>query len=105
MEFQRLAPCFRGQAIYPTRSTGVLDDETGSGKSNMAACKQEVHISQRVDVIETKFQRVYLCFRGQAIQRDQRKCHTSGEPQVTLGFRIPMNGWTALGASFTRQSY
>jgi len=33
----------------------MLYDETGSGKSNMAACKQEVHISQLVGMIETKF--------------------------------------------------
>jgi len=33
----------------------MLYDETGSGKSNMAAFKQEVHISQLVDVIKTKF--------------------------------------------------
>jgi len=50
----------------------MLYNETGSGKSNMAACKQEVHISQLVDVIETKFQRLF-----QAIQRDQRECYTS----------------------------
>jgi len=46
----------------------MLYDETGSGKSNMAACKQEVHITQLVDVMEMKFLRLYLCFRGQAIQ-------------------------------------
>jgi len=33
----------------------MLYDETRSGKANMVACKQEVHISQLVDVIETKF--------------------------------------------------
>jgi len=37
------------------RSTGMLYGQIGSGKSNMAACKQEVHISQPVNVIETKF--------------------------------------------------
>jgi len=36
------------------RSTGMLYDQTGSGKSNMAASKQEVHIFQLVDVIEKK---------------------------------------------------
>jgi len=40
---------------YPMRSTGMLYDQTGSEKSNMVACKQEVHISQLVDVIKTKF--------------------------------------------------
>jgi len=49
MKFQRLAPCFRGQAIQRDQR------ETGSEKSNMAACAQEVHISQLVDVIETKW--------------------------------------------------
>jgi len=40
---------------YTIRSTGMLYNQTGSGESNMAACKQEVHISQLIDVIETKF--------------------------------------------------
>jgi len=53
---------------YTMRSTGMLYDDTGSGKSNMAACTQEVYISQLVDVLETKFSRLYLCFRSQAIQ-------------------------------------
>jgi len=39
---------------YPMRSTGMLYDQTGSGKSNMAASKQEIRIFQLVDVIETK---------------------------------------------------
>jgi len=39
---------------YPMSSTGMFYDQTGSGKSNMAASKQEVHISELVDVIETK---------------------------------------------------
>jgi len=83
----------------------MMYNESGSGKSNMVACKQEVHIYQLVDVIEAKFQQLYLCFQGQAIQEDQRECCTFGEPQVALGFRVPMNDWIALGASFTRQSY
>jgi len=35
------------ESSYPMRSTGMLHDQTGSEKSNMAACKQEVytHIS------------------------------------------------------------
>jgi len=32
----------------------MLYAHTGSGKSNMAASKQEVHISELVDVLETK---------------------------------------------------
>jgi len=43
------------QSSYTMRSTEMLYDQTGSGKSNMAACEQEVHISLLVDVIETKF--------------------------------------------------
>jgi len=39
---------------YPMRSTGMLYDQTGSGKSNMTTSKHEVNISQLVDVIETK---------------------------------------------------
>jgi len=30
---------------YPMRSTGMLYYQTGNGKSNMAASKEEVHIS------------------------------------------------------------
>jgi len=30
---------------YAKRSTGMLYDVTGSGKSNMVTCKQEEHIS------------------------------------------------------------
>jgi len=60
-EISTASPMFSGSS-YPTRSTVMLYDETGSGKFNMAACKQEVHISQLVDVIETKFERLYLCF-------------------------------------------
>jgi len=56
------------ESSYLMRSTGMLYDQTESGKSNMAASKREVHISQLLDVIETKFQRLYLCFLGQAIQ-------------------------------------
>jgi len=38
----------------------MLYDQTGSWKSNIAASKQELHISGLVDVIEVKFQRLYL---------------------------------------------
>jgi len=53
---------------YPMRSTGMLYDQTGSGKSNMAASKQELHISQLVDVIETK---VVQCINA-LVRIDQR---------------------------------
>src|SRR5664279_746688 len=36
---------------------GILCDQTGSGKSNMAASKPDILISQLLDKIETKFQR------------------------------------------------
>jgi len=39
-------------------------DQTGSGKSNMAACKHEVHVSQLVDVIESD-RYVYFLFKNQ----------------------------------------
>jgi hypothetical protein len=42
--------------------------KTGSGKLKMAASKLEMYISQCVHEIATKFQRLYLCFRGPAIQ-------------------------------------
>jgi hypothetical protein len=48
----------------------MLCDLTGSEKSNMAASKPEVPISQLVDKIGTKFQRVCLCFRGPAFRRE-----------------------------------
>jgi hypothetical protein len=47
---------------------GILSDKTGSGKSKMAAAKPELHISQPLDEIETKFQRLNLHLRGQATQ-------------------------------------
>jgi len=45
---------------YTMRSTGMFYDQTGSEKFNMAACKQEGHISQLVDVIETKKSNGYI---------------------------------------------
>jgi len=43
------------ESSYTMKSTAKLYDGIGSGKSNMAACKQEVRFSQFVDVLETKF--------------------------------------------------
>ena len=46
----------------------TLWDKTASQKSNMAAAKQEVLISQVLDEIETKFQMVHPHFWGPAFQ-------------------------------------
>jgi len=63
--------------------TKILSDQTGSGKSKMAACGPKVHTKQRIPerahMIITTFQRRYLCFRGCATQLDQCKhCRVSG---------------------------
>ena len=49
----------------------ILSDQTGCGKSNMAASKLGTPISQLPGEIETKLQRLYPCFRGQATRRDK----------------------------------
>ena len=46
--------------------TGMLNNQTGSENSEIAASKPEVPISQPVDMIGTHFQRLYQCFRSQA---------------------------------------
>ena len=46
----------------------ILSDQTGYGKSNMAAPKPEIPISQLPGEIETKFQWQNLHFRGPAIE-------------------------------------
>jgi len=42
----------------------ILPDVNGSRKSKVAAVKPEVHVSQLVDMIESKFQRHIPCFLG-----------------------------------------
>ena len=42
-------------SIFPIKPTGMLCDLTGSGKSNMAAGKTEVHKSQLADQLGTRF--------------------------------------------------
>jgi len=42
----------------------ILPDVSGSRKSKLAAVKPEVHVSQLVDMIESKFQKHLPCFRG-----------------------------------------
>jgi len=46
----------------------ILSDQTESGKSNMAASKPEILISQLSDEIETKLQWLKLCFHGPAFE-------------------------------------
>ena len=46
-------------------------DLTGSMKTKMASFKPEVSLSQLVNNIGTKFQRLYQCFRGQATRGDK----------------------------------
>ena len=48
----------------------ILCNQTGSGKSKMAASKPEVLISRLIDEIETRSQRPKLHFRNQAIEWD-----------------------------------
>jgi len=59
-------------------------DSTRSVKSNMAASKTKVPLSELVDKIETKVQRLYICIRGPATQWDYRKCCTT-KPEVQYG--------------------
>ena len=54
----------------PRGLRGILCNQTGSGKSKMAASSLELLISRLVGEIETKSQRLNLHFRGQAIQWD-----------------------------------
>jgi len=42
----------------------ILPDVNGSRKSKVTAVKPEVHVSQLVDMIESKFQRHIPCFWG-----------------------------------------
>ena len=46
----------------------TLSDQTGCGKSKMAATKPEIPLSQLPGEIETKFRRLNLHFRGPAIE-------------------------------------
>src|SRR5664279_2445855 len=46
-------------STYPMELPGMLYDLTGSGKAKMASFKPEVPVSQRVDKIGTKFQRLH----------------------------------------------
>ena len=56
-EITNAIPTFLGSS-FSTELLTTLWDETGSHKYNMAAAKPEVHISQLLDEIETKLQRL-----------------------------------------------
>jgi len=47
----------------------------------MAAAKLEIHVSPLPDKISTKFQRLYLCFRGPAFHWDLREYYAT-KPEV-----------------------
>jgi hypothetical protein len=55
-EISKATPMFSGSS-YPMRLTGMLYDQTSSGKSKMAASKPEVSISRLVDMIGTQWGR------------------------------------------------
>ena len=55
---------------YPMEQRRICYNQTGSGKSKMAASKPEILLSRLVDEIETKSQRLNLHLRRHAIQRD-----------------------------------
>jgi len=62
-KFQRLYPCFRGfltQVCYMQHHRKLFFNY----KSNMAAVKPEILLYQCRYELETKFQRLYPCFRG-----------------------------------------
>src|SRR5664279_3866482 len=72
-------PTFSGSsnsmALWP-----ILSDITGNRKSKMAAYKPEVLITQPLDYIATRFQRLSSHFRGPVIQRHYgRFCPTYPE--------------------------
>ena len=69
----------------------VLSDPTGCGKSNMAASKPEIPMSQLPGEIETKFQRLNLHFPNPAIEWDYCKyCPT--KPDVVNSIWRPPTG-------------
>jgi len=77
---QRLNLCFRRPAtdwnsreIYATKPEVV--------ETNMTASKLEMHVSQLPDEISTTFQRLYICFRGPAIDWGPREYYAT-KPEV-----------------------
>ena len=80
--FQRVFLCFWGRAIRCDKCQHCITivEGTRSGKSKMAAYNNEMHISWLPDQLATRFQRLYLSFRGRATRWD--KCQhfiTQGE--------------------------
>jgi len=68
-KFQRLYLCFRGPASHwDTRA--YYSTKTVVEKSKMVACYLEMHVSPLQVEIWTKFERLYLCFRGPAFHWD-----------------------------------
>ena len=81
-------PLFSGSS-YPMRLTGTLHDQTGSRKSNMAAAKTEVLITQLADQLGTRFQRQNLRFWGSPIQWNQMQCSTTKSEVRNPRWRLP----------------
>jgi len=72
----------------------ILCDLTGSRKSEMAANKLDVPISQLADKSSFAVKRLYLCFRGRAVYYDYWGCCTTS-PEVTNPKWCPLN-WNYL---------
>jgi len=64
-----------------SRKSGDNLNHTESGKSNMAASKPKILISQLLDEIETKFRRLDLHFRDPAFEWDRFKYYPT-KPEV-----------------------
>ena len=62
-------PMLFSESRNPMGPLGILPVLTGSGKSKIVAAKPEVLISQLVDTLGTRFQRLLPCFLGPAIHR------------------------------------
>ena len=73
MKFQRLPPCFLGPATQ-WKYTECCATKPEVGNRRWRPPKPEVLISQLVDEIETKFQRLHPCFRGSVIQWKYYEC-------------------------------
>jgi len=68
----------------------MLSDVSGSRKSKMAIVKPEIHVSQLVDKIESKFQRqvpLQLIGTKEDIVRHKRKSHVQDGSRLTGQWR------------------
>jgi len=79
-KFQRLHLCFRGPASHWDRRE-YYATKPEVDKTNMAASKLKMHVSPLPDEISTKFQRLYICFRGPAIDWDPQEYYAT-KPEV-----------------------